>query len=94
MQLEYIHKLKIETQYLDLIKSGVKTFEIRKNDRSYKVDDLLILTGFENGSWTSERVYVRVVYITDYEQKEGYIVLGIEKEEEVSEILDLVLFNE
>lgn len=93
MQLEYIRKLKIERQYFDLVKSRIKTFEVRKNDKNYQVGDLLVLVVFENGRWTSERVYVRVIYMTDYEQKQGYVVLGIEKEE-VSGILDLVLFNE
>lgn len=33
------HRLKIFVKYADAIMSGAKTFEIRKNDRGYKVGD-------------------------------------------------------
>lgn len=36
-----IHELKIYPQYLDALKRGVKTFEIRYNDRNYQVGDIL-----------------------------------------------------
>lgn len=38
-----IHELKLDTFYFDDVKSGLKTFEIRKNDRDYQVGDLLSL---------------------------------------------------
>lgn len=36
-----IHVLKIEEKYYIDILRGVKTFELRKNDRDYKVGDLI-----------------------------------------------------
>lgn len=33
------HRLKINVQYADAVLNGTKTFEIRKNDRNYKVGD-------------------------------------------------------
>lgn len=33
------HRLKIQEQYADAVLNGTKTFEIRKNDRGYKVGD-------------------------------------------------------
>lgn len=33
------HTLKICKKYADAVMSGAKTFEIRKNDRGYKVGD-------------------------------------------------------
>lgn len=38
-----IHELKILPEYFDAVISGRKRFEIRKNDRDYKVGDQLIL---------------------------------------------------
>jgi hypothetical protein len=37
------HKLKIDTAVFELLTSGKKTFELRKNDRDYKEGDILIL---------------------------------------------------
>lgn len=36
------HRLKIFVKYADAIMSGAKTFEIRKNDRGYKVGDKIV----------------------------------------------------
>lgn len=36
------HRLKIFVKYADTIMSGAKTFEIRKNDRGYKVGDKIV----------------------------------------------------
>ncbi|WP_354472767.1 DUF3850 domain-containing protein [Lysinibacillus parviboronicapiens] len=64
-------------EYLESVVNGSKTFEIRKNDRNFSVGDTIFLNEFDavkmTGRWT-ERV---ITYITDYEQKEGYIVMGI-----------------
>jgi hypothetical protein len=37
------HKLKILPEYFNAVKEGTKTFEIRKNDRGFKVGDTLLL---------------------------------------------------
>lgn len=31
-----LHKLKLSSEYFRDVRSGLKTFEVRKNDRSYK----------------------------------------------------------
>ena len=36
------HTLKICKKYADAVMSGAKTFEIRKNDRGYKVGDKIV----------------------------------------------------
>lgn len=36
------HRLKIQEQYADAVLNGTKTFEIRKNDRGYKVGDEIV----------------------------------------------------
>ncbi len=47
-----IHELKITPHYFEKVVSGEKTFELRKNDRDFQVDDVLILK-----EWKSERLY-------------------------------------
>ena len=38
-----VHKLKLDSSYYDDSAAGIKTFEIRKNDRNYQVGDVLEL---------------------------------------------------
>lgn len=38
------HHIKIDTQYVDAVVSGIKPFEVRRNDRAYQVGDHLIMS--------------------------------------------------
>ncbi len=79
------HCLKILKQFMPRIRSGQKTFEIRKNDRDYQVGDILRLYEYDPSSsvqWAYEgrnpSIIAKVVYMTTAYQQEGYCVLGIE----------------
>lgn len=72
-----IHKLKILPGYFKAVCEGVKTFEIRKNDRGFKVGDKLILMEYNDGEYVGPVIEKKITYITDYEQKDGYVVMGI-----------------
>lgn len=76
-----VHKLKIEPQYYDALLLGIKTFEIRKNDRDFKVGDILKLSEYKDGYYTGGSHRAKIIYITDYAQQEGYVVMGIEPAE-------------
>ncbi|MGR5128040.1 DUF3850 domain-containing protein [Photobacterium swingsii] len=66
------HTLKIEPVYLNAIIDGKKTFEIRKNDRGFRVGDRVRLI-------TDDRyLIIRIKYLTDYEQKDGYVVFSFD----------------
>lgn len=73
------HYLKILPQYYMAVESGRKTFEIRFNDRGYKVGDILHLQEFCGGEYTGRVVSREVCYIVDDPEycKEGFVVLGI-----------------
>lgn len=75
-----IHYLKILPEYFDAVDDGIKTFEIRKNDRGYRIGDVIELREYiktsSSGYFTGRAVKKRICYITDYEQKPGYIVFG------------------
>ena len=74
------HELKILPKYYEEVVSGVKTFELRKNDRNYNTEDILKLREYENGKYTGREIYKRVTYILYggcYGLEEGYVILGI-----------------
>ncbi len=79
-----IHTLKTIPPYFKAILNDTKKFEIRKNDRYFKVGDILILAEYSmvNQKYTGRELTRVVTYITDYQQKEGYIVMSLEKEKE------------
>lgn len=84
-----IHELKIKPEYFAAVVSGDKTFEIRNNaDRNFQVGDTLLLWEWDEG-FTSQTAERTVSYITDFEQKPGYVVLGLasNREQELAEQL-------
>ncbi|TBR44353.1 DUF3850 domain-containing protein [Marinomonas agarivorans] len=72
------HDLKISPVYFDDIRVGLKRFEIRKNDRDFKVGDVVELKEWCLGSYTGRAFEVRITYITDYVQSQDYVVFGFE----------------
>ncbi|MFB9770109.1 DUF3850 domain-containing protein [Lactiplantibacillus modestisalitolerans] len=76
MESSKIHELKIAPKYMDAQLAGVKNFEIRKNDRHFRVGDRLLLREWTDGKLTGRSLTVYVIYITDYQQRDGYVVLG------------------
>ncbi|MDF8330531.1 DUF3850 domain-containing protein [Aeromonas salmonicida] len=71
------HELKIKPEYFAAIYFGEKTFEIRNNaDRNFQVGDTLMLKAWD-GEFNGDFVEKVVSYITDFEQKPGYVVLGL-----------------
>ncbi|KAA6451300.1 MULTISPECIES: ASCH/PUA domain-containing protein [Bacillus] len=75
------HKLKILPEYFDCVCNDEKTFEIRKNDRGFKVGDLLELYEYipEKDEYTGRVVIREVTYMTDYAQKDNYVVMAINR---------------
>ncbi len=74
------HWLKIAPQYLEAHKKGLKSFEIRRNDRNYKIGNALVLQEWtERGGFTGQNVVREITYITDFPDglKPGYIVMGL-----------------
>ena len=71
------HELKIKPEYFAAVVSGDKTFEIRNNtDRNFQVGDTLVLKSWD-GEFNGNFVERTISYITDFEQKPGYVVLGL-----------------
>ena len=71
------HKLKTLPEYFEAVLSGKKTFEIRENtDRDFRCGDKIVLREFTGERYTGREAKAAINYITDFEQKEGFIVFG------------------
>ena len=78
------HNLKSHPEFFREVISGAKTFEIRLNDRDYKVGDVLWLREYREpigcqGGYTGWDCLKVVTYITSFEQKDNYVVMGIKE---------------
>lgn len=58
-----IHKLKILPEYFNLVEKNKKRFELRRNDRKYQEDDILLLSEYVDGAYTGRQVVVKVTNI-------------------------------
>lgn len=68
------YNVKLDSERFKNIKNGIKKFEVLKDDKNYKVSDILILE--EEGS--SEKMTMKVTYKSTENIKDGYCNLGIE----------------
>lgn len=76
-----IHYLKIRPEYYLPVTRGIKQFELRKDDRDYKVGDLVVLQEWDGEKYTGrESFHLQIQYILrdcpEYGLKEGYCIIG------------------
>ena len=74
------HYIKILPEYYRAIEQKKKTFEVRYNDRDYKVYDVLHLQEWLNGGYTGREITADVTYIINDSNycKDGYVIMSIE----------------
>lgn len=79
MWMEKKHQLKIQPEYFLEVCKRIKTFEIRKNDRDFKVGDVLLLKEYNPNteSYTGRVVERRITYITNFAQQDNHVVMAI-----------------
>lgn len=77
------HELKTLPQYFKEVANGNKTFELRKNDRGFKVDDTLLLKECSiTGTYSGQEITKEVTYILEggqYGLEEGHCILGLKE---------------
>lgn len=89
------HALKCWPDSFDAIAQGIKTFEWRRDDRGFEVDDILVLYKWDPvrqchiwedaATRQHAKLRVRVTYILrdQFDMPAGYCVMGIEPEYDV-----------
>ena len=87
------HILKIVFSAADLVITGEKTFEIRKNDRLYQRGDFIRFYAVDGDGITkashciNEMEYEITCVISGFGLKKGYVALGIkEGKQKVNEV--------
>ena len=80
------HQLKIWPDYFYAVQAGTKTFELRKNDRAFKVGDILVLEEYRPGvgEYTGRVIRKRISYIMEPSMqpendilRDGHVALGL-----------------
>lgn len=76
-----IHALKTLPEYFEAVRKGDKTFEIRKDDRDFRVGDYLALNEWDGEKYTGRSQLVKVRYILDPNEvmtcAAGYVIMSI-----------------
>lgn len=77
-----LHELKLHPKYYDDVLLGKKRFELRKDDREYKVGDLLCFYEYANGEYTGRKsdlfsIHYILRNCPKYGLKKGYCILGL-----------------
>jgi len=72
------HHLKILPEYFRQVAIGNKTFELRKNDRDFKVGDIIFLEEWDN-EYTGRVLELEITYILSNFKglEEGYVILSV-----------------
>lgn len=76
---QQVHQIRLASGYFEDVAAGVKTFELRKNDRHYRKGDILELMEFTEGRNTGRLIRAEVTYLLeDYTGLEdGYCIMAI-----------------
>lgn len=82
------HEIKMWPEFFQAAWVGKKPFEIRNNDRDFKVWDEIVLQEWEPADntkndglaqYTGREIEGVIIYITDYQQKPGYVVFAYDQ---------------
>ena len=77
------HTLKTLPAYYEAVAAGDKNFEIRNNhDRGFQKGDTVLLKEFfpdrrPMGVYSDRKIVALITYVTNYEQKPGFVVFGL-----------------
>lgn len=72
------HALKSNPQNFELITNGTQTFDVRKNDRPFKIGDSLLLQEYDK-TYTGKEWKGSIAHISSDSVKNGFVILGIKE---------------
>jgi hypothetical protein len=78
------HDLKSWPEYFQAVRAGLKLFELRNNDRDFKVGDTVVLWEYipETATLTGQTIVTKITYVLTggVWLTPGYCAFGIEPE--------------
>lgn len=79
-----IHQIRCEKTFFAEILKGIKPFTIRKDDRDYKVGEILEKMEFDDGKYTGRSIKQEIIYKLDNYAGivDGYCILGTKNMED------------
>lgn len=75
------HDIKSHPKHFQPSLEDKKQFEIRRNDRDYKVGDTVTMHEYHydhGDNYTGRKISGRIIYVDDFAQQDGYIVFGVQ----------------
>lgn len=92
-----VHELKTWPHHFAKIRQGLKTFEVRRNDRGFASGDVLVLREYSPGTdeYSGEQLTVLVTSILDgvegaaFGIKSGFCVMSIRKLDRIRPVANL-----
>lgn len=83
--MRYRHRLKTWPAYFDAVQRGVKTFEVRPDDRGFRAGDCVVLLRYDPAtdeiSGEAEFVITYVLPGAQFGIEPGYVVFGLAGED-------------
>lgn len=74
------HHLKIWPRFFDLVQKGEKSFEVRRNDRSFAVGDTLVLEEWDPANLPSPKYTGRVTEKVVIYLMHGHPTFGLDSD--------------
>jgi hypothetical protein len=76
------HYLKTWPEYFEAVRKGVKTFEARKFDRNYAVQDIVVLQEYTTlNGYTGREIQMQITYILsggNFGIEDGYCIFSMQ----------------
>ena len=76
----HLHELKVWGSFFDALMVGTKTFEVRRDDRGFKVGDYLRIREWVEGEYSGRELTKRVTYMLEggaFGLEAGHVVLAL-----------------
>jgi len=77
-----VHELKTIPPYFGMVVAGRKHFEFRKNDRDFRIGDIILLKEYYEGVYSGEWDFVEITEIVQGRTlgiPEGYVIMEIRR---------------
>lgn len=74
-----MHELKISPSNFSDVASSRMSFQIRKDDRNYKIDDYIYLREYDEDTYTGRSLPARITHLLSEAEglQKGYVLLNI-----------------